>query len=181
MDASEPPDTSSLRSPGPAARLTVDIASNAPGWDAAVDMGLLVDAAEAAFLAGGGAGPAEVSLLLGDDAQIRELNRTWRGKDAATNVLSFPLDAPQPQGGPRHLGDITLAFETVAGEADARDISVSQHAAHLVVHGMLHLLGYDHEDETQAREMEALEVRILGRLGIPDPYEAEPVTCGEAQ
>lgn len=181
MDVSEPPDTSSTSPADQSARLQVDITASAPGWDAAVDTALLVDAAKAAFLAGGGAGAGEVSLLLGDDARIRELNRTWRGKDKATNVLSFPLDAPHAGHGPRVLGDIALAYETVARETGARGISVSQHAAHLVVHGMLHLLGYDHESELQAQKMETLEVRVLDGLGIPDPYESELLTSGEAR
>lgn len=178
MDASEPPDTSSIPATAP---LAVEIAVSAPGWRDAVDEALLARAADAAYLAGGGAEAAEVSLLLGSDEEIRALNRTWRGQDKATNVLSFPLDAPHAGHGPLALGDIALAFETLAREAEARGITFGQHAAHLVVHGMLHLLGHAHDDEIEARDMEALEARVLGRLGIPDPYRSELVASGEAR
>jgi probable rRNA maturation factor len=155
---------------------------HAPQWGAAVDERLLARAADLAFAMGGGdSSLAEVSLLLADDAEIRDLNRTWRGRDEPTNVLSFPLDAPHRGVAPRPLGDIVLAYGTVAREAAARGVPVCQHAAHLVVHGMLHLLGHDHENEAQARDMEALEVRVLARLGLPDPYEPELMTSGDSQ
>jgi probable rRNA maturation factor len=112
----------------------------------------------------------EISILLADDAAVRDLNRTWRGQDKPTNVLSFPAN-PQPGApGPRSLGDIALAFETVAAEAQAEGKALADHAAHLIVHGVLHLLGYDHETEAEADEMEALEVNALALLGIADPY-----------
>ncbi|WP_264478246.1 rRNA maturation RNase YbeY [Microvirga rosea] len=113
---------------------------------------------------------AEVSVMLTDDASIRELNRQWRGKDKATNVLSFP--APEQPGfeGPRHLGDIALAYETLVREAEEESKTLADHFAHLVVHGILHLLGYDHEVEAEAEVMEALEVKALATLGIADPY-----------
>jgi probable rRNA maturation factor len=112
----------------------------------------------------------EVSVMLTDDAQIRELNRTWRGKDKPTNVLSFP--APEPPGatGPRHLGDIALAYETLVRESEEESKELAHHFAHLIVHGVLHLLGYDHEVEAEADIMEALEVKALATLGIADPY-----------
>ena len=110
-----------------------------------------------------------------------QVNKNWRSKDEATNVLSFPLDAPQYSKAPRPLGDVALAFKTVAREAAERGIPVSQHAAHLVVHGVLHLLGYTHENDSQAHSMEALEVRVLFALGLPDPYALEPMTTGEGQ
>jgi probable rRNA maturation factor len=133
-------------------------------------------AAEAATLVAGRDGEAlEVSVMLTDDTQIRELNRTWRGKDRATNVLSFP--SPEPpgivlsgNGAPRHLGDIALAYETLAREAEEESKPLAHHFAHLVVHGVLHLLGYDHEVEAEAERMEDLEVRALSTLGIADPY-----------
>jgi probable rRNA maturation factor len=112
----------------------------------------------------------ELSLLLSDDAGLRELNRAWRGIDKPTNVLSFPgSGAPTPDG-VHHLGDIALAFETVAREADAEGKSLSDHVAHLVVHGALHLLGRDHGTDTEADAMEALETAALASLGIADPY-----------
>ncbi|WP_262272100.1 rRNA maturation RNase YbeY [Microvirga yunnanensis] len=115
-------------------------------------------------------GAFEASVLLADDAQIRELNRTWRGKDKPTNVLSFP--APEQPGatGPRHLGDIALAYETLVLESEEESKELAHHFAHLIVHGVLHLLGYDHEVEAEAEIMEGLEVKALATLGIADPY-----------
>jgi probable rRNA maturation factor len=112
----------------------------------------------------------EVSVMLTDDAHIQELNRTWRSKDKPTNVLSFP--APEQPGatGPRHLGDIALAYETLVREAEEESKDLAHHFAHLIVHGVLHLLGYDHEVEAEAEIMEALEVKALATLGIADPY-----------
>lgn len=112
----------------------------------------------------------EVSVMLCDDAAIRELNRTWRAKDKPTNVLSFP--APEQPGvtGPRHLGDIALAYETLVRESEEESKELAHHYAHLIVHGVLHLLGYDHETEEEAEIMEGLEVKALASLGIADPY-----------
>ena len=106
----------------------------------------------------------ELSILFTDDAAIRILNRDYRGKDQPTNVLSFP----QPSG--QLLGDIILAFETVEREAALAGKPLEAHMGHLIVHGFLHLLGYDHEGESEAEEMEALERAALERMGIPDPY-----------
>ena len=113
----------------------------------------------------------EVSVVFTDDAHIRVLNAGWRGKDKATNVLSFPalpmgLDAPLPP----MLGDIVLAAETVSRESLLEDKPLAHHISHLLVHGLLHLLGHDHEEEAQAEAMEQLERAILARLAIPDPY-----------
>jgi probable rRNA maturation factor len=113
-------------------------------------------------------GAAELAIVLTDDSAIRLLNRTWRGTDAATNVLSFPT--PDPGGAPRLLGDIVLAYETIAREACAERKPFAHHVAHLAVHGFLHLLGYDHERTEDAETMEQAERDILRRLGIPDPY-----------
>ncbi len=114
-------------------------------------------------------GVAEVSVVLTDDAEQRELNQQWRGFDKSTNVLSFPQIEPfSPVVG--LLGDITLARETLQAEADEMDITFEAHFTHLVVHGFLHLLGYDHIEEDEATEMESLETRILATLGIADPY-----------
>lgn len=113
---------------------------------------------------------AELAIVLTDDSAIRLLNRTWRGVDAATNVLSFPTGRT---GGNRLLiGDIVLAYETVAAEALAEGKPFAHHLAHLAVHGFLHLLGYDHERKKDAEAMERLERDILQRLAIPDPYRA---------
>lgn len=128
-----------------------------------------------------GIGPAGISILLADDAAIHALNRTWRGKDSPTNVLSFPAtetaegDLPEPEfaGVPLELGDIALAYETCERESGTQGKRFADHVAHLVLHGVLHLLGYDHLDEDEAQRMEALEIRILAGLGIADPYETE--------
>ncbi|MFO1072985.1 MAG: rRNA maturation RNase YbeY [Geminicoccaceae bacterium] len=115
----------------------------------------------------------ETSVLLADDARVRELNRDWRGKDAPTNVLSFPAeDEPPVPGVPALLGDVVLALETVRREALAEGKPLADHASHLLVHGTLHLLGYDHEVEAEAERMEAREVELLALLGIADPYRA---------
>lgn len=121
---------------------------------------------------------AELSLLLTDDKRIRGVNRDWRGFDKATNVLSFPAAPPERIATSPVVGDIVLAFETIAREAQAEEKSFGDHLSHLVIHGLLHLLGEDHETEEQAQRMEALETAALARLGIADPYagsEPEPV------
>jgi probable rRNA maturation factor len=112
--------------------------------------------------------PAELAVVLTDDLAIRLLNRAWRGVDAATNVLSFP--ARSPGGEPLLIGDIVLAFETMAREARAEKKPFVHHVAHLAVHGFLHLLGYDHMRKADAETMEQLERDVLRRLAIPDPY-----------
>lgn len=113
---------------------------------------------------------AEVAVLLAADASVRELNRTWRGRDQATNVLSFPAPPGASPPGTAHLGDIALAYETTLREAEAEAKSLVDHAIHLIVHGTLHLLGRDHAEEGEAETMEALEIEALARLGIADPY-----------
>jgi probable rRNA maturation factor len=117
------------------------------------------------------AGPVEgtIGVLVENDAAIRALNRQWRGTDKPTNVLSFPA-AASPSIAPRHLGDIAISYETAIREANAEARPFAHHLAHLAVHGFLHLLGYDHESDAAAEEMEGLERKILARLGIPDPY-----------
>ena len=117
------------------------------------------------------------SLLFTSDTEVHALNREWRGKDRPTNVLSFPmldraeLLALAPSGPPELLGDIALAFETCAGEADEKAIRLEHHAAHLIIHGLLHLAGYDHETSSEAAaEMEALEIKALASMGIGNPY-----------
>ena len=122
-------------------------------------------------------GPGEggdVSLCLADDAALRALNLSWRGIDKPTNVLSFPA-APRRPGEAPTLGDITLAYETLAREAEDLGVSLADHYRHLLVHGFLHLIGYDHETDAEAERMEALETRILTRLGVADPYAREVV------
>jgi len=114
-------------------------------------------------------GAAELSILLTNDTEQRELNEQWRGKDSSTNVLSFPQIEPfGPVVG--LLGDITLARETLIREAEEQGVSFEAHFTHLVVHGFLHILGYDHLDDDEATAMESLETSILATLGIDDPY-----------
>ncbi len=108
----------------------------------------------------------EVSVVLADDDFVQNLNREYRGKDKPTNVLSFPQDPPM-------LGDIVMACETVAREAAEQDKSFDAHLSHLVIHGLLHLLGHDHEEDAEAEEMEALEIEILGQMSIKNPYAAK--------
>jgi probable rRNA maturation factor len=115
---------------------------------------------------------AEVAVLLCDDGAIAELNARWRGQVRPTNVLSFPAP-PSPRvalGGSVPLGDIAVAYETVAREADEQAKPVADHLSHLVVHGFLHLLGYDHQVDGEAEQMERLEREILAQIGIADPY-----------
>ncbi len=117
--------------------------------------------------------PLTLGLILTDDAEQRRLNRDWRGVDHPTNVLAFPAWEPSaavPPGAPLLLGDVVLAFETVAREARQQGKPLAAHLSHLVVHGVLHLFGHDHIGEAEAVVMEALETAILAGLGVPDPY-----------
>jgi len=119
-------------------------------------------------------GDAELAVMLTDDAGIRTLNSNWRGIDKPTNVLSFPALQPtgpaSPDDAPRMLGDIAIAYETTRREADDEQKPFDHHLSHLAVHGFLHLIGYDHENDGDAETMETLETEILAQLGIPDPY-----------
>lgn len=146
-----------------------------PRWEEAIPvLDALVDRVVRTTLEmAGEQDPVEVSVVLTTDAAVRDLNREYRGKDKPTNVLSFASrdqDMPQLPGEPEVLGDIIVAFETTQAEAAEQEKSFSDHFSHLLVHGTLHLLGFDHQDEEEAGEMEALEVEILARLGISDPY-----------
>ncbi len=113
---------------------------------------------------------AEATVHLVGDSDIQALNAQWRGKDAPTNVLSFPAAPPDQISRARLLGDILIAYETVEREAEAEEKSFVDHFRHLVVHGFLHLLGYDHIEMGDAETMESLETRALARLGVADPY-----------
>jgi probable rRNA maturation factor len=130
--------------------------------------------AAAAELTEADIGEAELAVMLTDDAGIRTLNSNWRGIDKPTNVLSFPALPPTgpvgPDDPPRMLGDIAIAYQTTRKEADDEQKPFDQHLSHLAVHGFLHLIGYDHENDDDAEAMEALEQEILAQLGIPDPY-----------
>ena len=141
----------------------IDIEVEDPAWSAALPEpeAVVLPAAEAALDARGG-----VTILLTDDESVAELNERFRGKAGPTNVLSFPA----PDNPEDHLGDIALAYGVCAREAAEQDKPLAHHLQHLVAHGVLHLLGYDHLTEAEAEEMEARERRILAGLGVPDPY-----------
>lgn len=143
----------------------VDILGGSPLWKGR-EQGLAQALAAAAAAEGVG---GTVSLLLGDDAAIAALNKEFRGKTGPTNVLSFP-PAQSGEGAERFFGDIALAAETIGAEAEFQGKRFEAHAAHLVVHGFLHLLGYDHDNPADAEAMEARERAILATLGIEDPY-----------
>ena len=156
----------------------VDLLIEEPRWEA-VGLGARAEAAARAALEAAGLDPArhEVSLLACDDARIAALNADFRGKPKPTNILSWPAfeidEIPEPDPAdpePVFLGDLAMAFETCAREAEEGGVTLGDHAAHLVVHGVLHLLGYDHELEDEADAMEAFETKILASLGVPDPY-----------
>lgn len=149
-------------------------------WPAAVDWEALAERALAALaqIAPELANPRlSASLLFADDAEVHTLNREWRGKDRPTNVLSFPmlereeLLALAPEGPPTLLGDIALALETCTREAADKGVPLEHHAAHLIVHGLLHLAGHDHvHSDAEAAAMETLEIKALAQMGIADPY-----------
>ncbi len=141
---------------------SIDISIQAEGWLACADLAACAVAAVAEELDAPREG--ELSLVLSDDAQVRVLNRNYRNRDRPTNVLSFP------QAGPL-LGDIVLARETVAREARDKGASFEAHLTHLIIHGWLHLQGFDHETDAEASEMEAIEIAALARLGIDNPYQ----------
>lgn len=155
--------------------VTIDVEDEA--WAMVPGLEQLTErAAEAAFAAAGfDASETETAILFTDDATIAALNGEWRGKPAPTNVLSFPApdDMPVPEGELRPLGDIVLASGIIAREAEAQGKALPDHTAHLIVHGVLHLLGYDHEEEQEALAMEDLETSILKGLGISNPYERQ--------
>lgn len=167
QDGSEPP--------SPAAQtIELDVVHEAGDWSGVPDIdNIICRAAQAAAaepqaeLAG-----ASAALALSSDEHVATLNAAYRGKQSPTNVLSFPVASglPVESGAPRFLGDIVLAAETVAAEAAAMRIPASHHLQHLVVHGLLHLAGFDHETDEEATCMEALETRILATLDIADPY-----------
>jgi probable rRNA maturation factor len=157
------------RNPTVAAKIAVLV--EAPAWRRVRGAAVLVrKAARAALDAAAVAGRAELCVVLTDDRTMQRLNLKWRGKDKPTNVLSFPAGGAPDVPGPCLLGDVVIAFGVVAAEAAAQGKTPAAHLAHLVVHGVLHLLGHDHERSAEATRMEALEKRILRRLGVADPY-----------
>ena len=158
--------------------MTILVESDVSGdWDSGTDWPGLAERAVRAAVAHSdypALAATEVSVKFTSDAEVRGLNAAWRGKDKATNVLSFPM-AETPEDAPM-LGDIVLALGVCAREAAEKDVPVETHATHLVVHGMLHLLGYDHETgDVEAEAMEAIERKALASLGIADPYAVTEV------
>ncbi len=140
------------------------------GWNAILPgIAALAEACQAAAAEGSPEIGREIALLLCDDATMRDLNQRFRGEDKPTNVLSFP--SGEREG---FLGDIALARETCSREASEKSIPLRDHAAHLIIHGMLHLIGYDHETDEDASVMESRESEILGAIGIADPYFSDP-------
>ena len=164
--------------PEPCGDLRIAIVKEQADWSGFDRPEQAIYAAAAALVShpsGASARGTEAGIVLADDGMVRHLNATYRGKDAATNVLSFPFQAP-PGGIPQdmpYLGDVVLAAETVGLEAAERGIAPTAHLQHLVVHGLLHLLGFDHATDAEAERMEHLEAQILANLGIANPY-AEP-------
>ncbi len=165
----------------------VEVLVEDDGWTQVAEdcKALCQKAAEMALTEAGHAdAPAEISVLMTSDAEISKLNRAFRGKDAPTNVLSWPAlelvpaaageapPAPRPPapGASIFLGDVAMALETVLAEAQAQDKRPADHATHLVLHAVLHLLGYDHERDADARLMEGIETAAMLRAGLPDPY-----------
>ena len=151
----------------------IEIEVEVEAWTGALpDVEAIVDRAAQAAL---GTVEGDIVVLLTDDAAVRELNGRFRDKDRPTNVLSFPA----PESAAPHLGDIVLAYGVCASEAQAQGKTLSDHLSHLVVHGVLHLLGRDHEDDAEAEEMEAEEREILAELGVSDPYAADSSDSGQ--
>jgi len=155
-----------------------DIEQDSALWDALIDAEAIAERAlEAAAEQAGIAllDGAELGVLLSDDDHVQSVNQEWRGIDKPTNVLSFPAVEPSKLVRAPFLGDIIIAYETVEREARSDGKAFADHYAHLIVHGFLHLLGYDHINEADAERMEALEISILASLDIPDPYADRPL------
>lgn len=145
----------------------IEIEVEAEAWaDALPSVEAVVETAAKAAL---GTVEGDIVVLLTDDESVRELNARFRDKDRPTNVLSFPA----PENAAPHLGDIVLAYGVCATEAQTQGKTLADHLSHLVVHGVLHLLGHDHEDDAEAEEMEAEEREILAQIGVADPYASE--------
>ena len=154
-----------------------DIEQDSALWEQLIDAEAIAERAlEAAVEMAGLAllDGAELGILLSDDEHVKSVNQEWRGIDKPTNVLSFPAVEPTKLARAPFLGDIIIAYETVEREAKAEGKAFADHYAHLVVHGFLHLLGFDHINEADAERMEALEIAILSSLDIPDPYTDRP-------
>jgi len=149
--------------------VTIEIAIESAAWEKLPGAEIAVRRAVEAALGDARIEAGEIGIVLADDARIQALNKNFRGADKATNVLAFP--APKSLGqGPKPIGDIVLAYETMAREAEAEGKAAEHHLMHLAVHGALHLVGFDHVEDAEAEAMEARERTILATLGIADPY-----------
>lgn len=144
---------------------TVDISTRSPKWPSLDDM--IEKVALETLAIAKQKSPAELSIVLADDVFVQNLNHHYRGKDKPTNVLSFPAEDPFM------MGDVVLAYETVKKESTQHRRNFEHHVMHLIIHGILHLMGHDHESDNQAEEMESLEIRILRSFGVKNPYEPE--------
>jgi probable rRNA maturation factor len=157
----------------------IDINVEDGAWDSDAEATVRRALTEAAIAIGRDFKDGALAVLLTDDASVRRLNAQWRHIEKPTNVLSFPA-APDQQGPVKLLGDIAIAYETTGREAAEESKPFADHLAHLAVHGFLHLLGYDHDTDAAAAQMEELERVILARLGVPDPYLAHEPLAREA-
>ncbi len=160
--------------------VAIDVSIEAPGWieNLADAENVARIAAEAALASEAAAGvdPGAIAILLGDDAALADLNGQFRGINEPTNVLAFEGDGlHQTPEVDSHLGDIAVAYETVAREAEQQDKTLKQHLSHMIVHGVLHLLGYDHQETAERQQMESIERTVLARLGVPDPYGPDEI------
>jgi probable rRNA maturation factor len=152
--------------------MEIDFLTEDDAWRALPEREALARrAAQAVFeVLGAPEPPSELSIVFTSDETVAELNRTWRGKTGPTNVLSFPAAAGAVGPGPSALGDIVLAAGVVRAEAEAQGKPLANHTVHLIIHGILHLLGHDHADDATAEAMERLEAEAMARLGLADPY-----------
>ena len=146
--------------------LQIDVLIQSPKWKTEPRAAAIVRKAIRSAVIAASTPRAELAIVLTNDSAIHALNRDWRGQDKPTNVLSFPAAASAAP----HLGDVALAYETCAREAAEQGKALKHHLAHLVAHGVLHLLGWDHQTDAEADRMEAIERDILARIGVPDPY-----------
>ena len=157
--------------------LSIDLRIADPRWETLGDLDAfaahVLSLASARMETGG-----EIAILLTDDAEMHALNKQWRGIDKPTDVLSFPSDQPEIPGQPQYLGDVAVGYETALRDAEAMQRPFDGHISHLLVHGFLHLLGYDHIEAEDAKVMEPLEAEILAGLGLPDPYDTGPYATG---
>ena len=156
----------------------IDVVVESALWDAQADATVRRAIEEAATALGADFRNHTLAVLLTDDAAVRRLNAQWRGIDKPTNVLSFPPAEMPGDARVKSLGDIAIAHETTAREAETEDKPFAHHLSHLAAHGFLHLMGYDHEKDGDAETMEQLERVILARLGMPDPYATSRAAAG---